>query len=87
MTIEQYELDAINLIKNKIACAKQAMNINIIPEIQTDDRVRQYLEGVINILSGYTYLEQSWWDNMFDKYKLDKTKHYNLDLTTGEIKL
>jgi len=86
MIIEENELGAINLIKNKIYCAKQALNINVIPENEESDKVKQYLQAVIDILGGYTWLEKAWWENIYEKYNIDKSKKIHLNLNNGEIK-
>jgi len=49
------------LIQNKLACARKAMDVRIIPKDADDEMVHKYLNGVMGILSGYTFLEQDWW--------------------------
>lgn len=80
--VSKEELDSIELIRTKINCTKQALQI--MPE-GTDEEKDFYIKSVLDSLGNYSWLEIDWWKTVQDKYRLDKSKTVYIDFNTGEL--
>ena len=67
----QEEIEDLQLIVNKITCAKQAINPRNIPEECTERQAELFVKGAIKARAEAEYLESYWWRSMIEKYKID----------------
>lgn len=85
--IQETELDAIILIRNKMDCAMQAVKIGAIPEDPEINfkQIQAYYSAAINNLAEARFLEKSWWKDIFGKYNIENKKEVFIDFDTGEL--
>lgn len=76
------ELDSLELIRTKITCSKQALQI--MPE-GTDEEKDFYIKSVLDSLGNYTWLEQDWWNEIIKRYGLSRNDVVYVDFITGEL--
>lgn len=79
------EIDSIQLIQNKIACASQAARPDSIPDNVSEQKSRLYIQVAIDSLASYKWLEQDWWNRMKETYSLPKEKEIWIDFNSKEF--
>lgn len=77
------ELDSLDLILNRRSCITQALNVSNIPQGETNERIKQYIDSLITLQVETKMLEKFWWEEILKKYSLPKITY--VDLSTGEF--
>jgi len=80
---EKDDLDSLDLIRNKINCATQAVRPDAIPDGVSKEKAKLFIQSAIDSLGAYRWLENDWWKDIVKKYKLPQDKNVRIDFGTG----
>jgi len=82
---DKSDIDFLQLLQNKLSCARQAANVSSIPDGIEDYKVTLYIQAAIDSLGTYQWLEKDWWDRMKIKYDLPKDVNVWIDFNTFQF--
>lgn len=78
-------IDSLELIMNKIQCAKQASCIHAIPDDVPEQKVKWFVQAAIESLANYQWLEKDWWNQAKKVYALPQDKNIWIDFNSGDF--
>lgn len=81
--LEEKEINNYELIKTKKDCAQQA--IYNIPSFISKDEIDYCIKSAIDAYGAYTWLEEKWWNDIKNKYQIDKDKLVYVNFDTREL--
>jgi hypothetical protein len=81
------ELGSLEVITNKIACAKQALSMSIFPSGLSRSTADKFFREIIFALADAKYLEDVFWREIALKYKARYSKKIYIDFSTSELLL
>lgn len=87
IAIEKIDLDDFSLIDNKIRCAKEALDIHVLPHDISAEVITAYTKAAIEAKAEAEFLHQNWWSRMLEKYDLAKDKLVYLDISAKDFYL
>lgn len=85
ITCTKEERQSIELIQNRVSCARQAARADAIPDGAPEESARIFIQAAIESLAQYMWLEQQWWREVKEKYKLPDDREVWVDFVTGEF--
>jgi len=79
----QAEIKAMELIRNKLSCAQQALTATAIPAGSTEEQTNAFVAGVIKSIADIQMLHDLWWTGVIQKYNLPSQSF--LDFSDGSF--
>lgn len=84
-SITNEELETLEIINNRISCAAQAACPYSILDTTPKEKTLLFIEAALITKADAQYLEKKWWNEIKQKYNIQKNIEIYLDFTTQEL--